>query len=173
MVLLGQTGLVAAYVLLALLLLSINLYSKWSWRVKVTSTIAVSLFYLVTYFSIPPLLGWPTDDDMPKRFNLVAIYVQEPDKATGHPGEIYLWATDLEKGGKRQKPRAYKVPFSQELHTRVAEAGTKMRKGLPQLGEVSDAKEGPKVTPEDATQGGQISVDIEFFDLPDPLFPEK
>lgn len=173
MLILSKTALVAAYVLIALLLLSINLYSKWSWRVKTLTVIAVSAFYLITYFSIPPLLGWPTDQALPERFNLVAIYVDEPNKITGEPGEIYLWVADMKHGPGHDKPRAYRVPFSVALHTKVVEAGVKLRKGLPQLGEVKEEEVGPHTTPTDEKRGGQTSAHIEFYDLPDPLFPEK
>lgn len=173
MIILSQSGLVAAYVLVALLLLGVVLYTKFSWQLKALAVVAVSAFYLITYFSFPPLLGWPTDADVPKRFNLVAIYVQEPDKTTGDTGEIFLWLTDLEKGPARNEPRAYRVPFNGDLHAKVVEAGTKMRKGLPQLGELVDENLGPSARPTDESRGGQKSVDIEFFDLPDPLFPEK
>lgn len=173
MIILSQAGLVAAYVLIALLLIGVNLYSSFSWRAKVLLVVLVSAFYVVTYYSFPPLMGWPTSAELPKRFNLVAIYVEEPDKTTGDPGEIYLWLTDLEKGPARNEPRAYRVPFDGELHAKVVEAGTKMRKGLPQLGELVDKKVGPHARPTDESRGGQKTVDIEFFDLPDPLFPEK
>ncbi|MGR8921369.1 MAG: hypothetical protein ACU85V_17265 [Gammaproteobacteria bacterium] len=173
MVVLGTSGLVAAYVVVALLLVCLNLFTPWSWRVKGALVVLVSAFFVVTYFSYPPLLGWPTDATMPKRFNLVAIYVQEPDKSTGREGEIFLWATDMAAGPRGAEPRAYRVPFSTELHERVVEAGNKMRKGLPQLGEVSEQKVGPDMRPTDQDQGGQKSIAIEFFDLPDPLFPEK
>ena len=170
---LGTSGLVAAYVLVALLLLILNLYTRWSWRTKAAMIGVVSAFYLITYYSLPPLLGWPTDAELPKRFNLVAIFVDEPDKTTGAPGEIFLWATDLAEGPRGVEPRAYRVPFSNELHARVVEAGNKMRKGLPQIGEVNEEPPGKSVRPTDQTEGGQKSVAIEFFDLPDPLFPEK
>lgn len=173
MVTLGTAGLVAAFVLVALLLLSLNLYTRWSWRIKASMIVVVSVFYLVMYVSLPPLMGWPTADEMPKRFNLVAVYVQEPDKASGSKGEIFLWATDLSQGPRGAEPRAYRVPFSGELHARVVEAGNKMRKGLPQLGEVREEQVGPNARPTDESQGGQKSVAIEFFDLPDPLFPDK
>ncbi len=173
MVLLGTSGLIAAYVLIALLLLILNLYTRWAWHVKAALIVLVSAFYVVTYFSLPPLLGWPTDADLPQRFNLVAIYVEEPDKSTGSPGEIFLWATDMAEGPRGAEPRAYRVPFTGELHARVVEAGNKMRKGLPQLGEVKEEQLGPHARPTDESQGGQKSVAIEFFDLPDPLFPEK
>ena len=75
----------------------------------------VSAFYLVTYYSMPPLLGWPTAADLPKRFNLVAIFVNEPDKSSGAPGEIFLWATDLAKGSWRFLSKlAYTPPSSIE-----------------------------------------------------------
>ena len=119
------------------------------------------------------MLGWPTDDTLPQRFNLVAIYVQEPDKSSGAEGEIFLWATDMAKGPRGAEPRAYRVPFTGALHAKVVAAGNKIRKGLPQLGEISEEQVGPHARPTDATQGGQKSVAIEFFDLPDPLFPEK
>ena len=173
MVLLGQSGLIAAYILIALLLVSLNLYTPWSWRVKASLIVIVSGFYLVTYFSLPPLLGWPTDDALPQRFNLVAVFVREPDKSTGAEGEIFLWATDMAKGPRGVEPRAYRVPFTGELHAKVVEAGNKMRKGLPQLGEINEEQLGPHIRPTDATHGGQKSMAIEFFDLPDPLFPEK
>jgi hypothetical protein len=174
LVLLGKSGLIAAYVLLALLLLILNLYTRWSWMLKAGLIALVSAFYLVSYFSVPPLLGWPTDADLPKRFNLVAIFVKEPDKSSGDEGEIYLWASDLNHNPRDVEPRSYRVPFSGELHARVVEAGNKMRKGLPQLGEVKEEQDlGTSARPTDQSEGGQKSIAIEFFDLPDPLFPEK
>ena len=190
MVLLGTSGLVAAYVIVALLLLVLNLNARWPWQVKALAIVVVSALYVVTYFSLPPLLGWPTDQSLPKRFNLVAIYVQEPDKASGREGEILLWATDMTEGPRAAEPRSYRVPFSVELHEKVTEAGNKIRKGLPQLGELREEKLAAHSTPATATQGvqkqvgapgrpadtthgGQNSVAIDFYDLPDPLFPEK
>ena len=190
MVILGQSGLVAAYVIVALLLLVLNLNSRWSWTVKAAAIVVVSALYVVTYYSIPPLLGWPTSQQLPKRFNLIAVYVQEPDKATGKVGEILLWASDMAEGPRGAEPRAYRVPFSAELHQKVEEAGNKIRKGLPQLGELREEKVGANATrassasgeqkkvdspgrSAESVAGGQSSANIEFFDLPDPLFPEK
>ncbi len=172
MITLSIAGLLTAYVLLAVLLLSLNLYSSFSWPVKAAGILLVFLFYLVSYFSFPPLLGWPTADKLPERFRLLAAHVQEPDKVAGTEGEIYLWITDMSTGKHAKVPRAYKLPFSTELHRKVVEAKTKLNKKLPQLGELID--EGQRVDEvKDNTQGGQASINIEFFDMPDPLFPEK
>ena len=190
MVFLGISGLVAAYVIVALLLLALNLNSRWSWVIKALAIVLVSGLYLVTYYSFPPLLGWPTSQQLPKRFNLIAVYVQEPDKTSGRAGEILLWAADMAAGPRGAEPRAYRVPFTPELHQKVEEAGNKIRKGLPQLGELKEenvpehatpatANQGAQIQagapgkPADTAHGGQDSVVIEFYDLPDPLFPEK
>jgi hypothetical protein len=173
MIVLSQGGLVAAFVLTALLLLGVNLYSNFSWRIKITLIVVVSAFYVGFYYSLPPLMGWPTNDDLPKRFNLIATYVEEPDKKTGEAGHIFLWVTDFRKGSGRSEPRAYRIPFEYDLHAKLVAAGTKVRKGIPQLGEVVDEKPGTAGRPSYESNNGQESTGIDFFDLPDPLIPEK
>jgi amino acid transporter len=172
-VLLGVTGLVLAYVVIALLLLSINLYSNWSWRIKTATIIVVSLFYIVTYFSLPPLMGWPTDAKLPERFALIGAHVREPDKLLGAEGVIFLWVTEMIGGTLASEPRAYRVPFTPEFHAQVVSAVSKLRKGLPQLGEARAVDKAPVGRPTETKRGGQVSLDIQFYDLPDPLFPEK
>ena len=173
MITLSIAGLLTAFVLLAMLLLSLNLYSSWSWPVKVSAIVLVSLFYIISYFSFPPLLGWPTDDDdIPERFRLLAAHVQEPDKISGTEGAIYLWLSDMTSGKNSKVPRAYQLPFNNDLHKKVVDAKAKLHKKLPQLGEISE--DDVKISEvKDNTQGGQVSVNLEFFDMPDPLFPEK
>jgi hypothetical protein len=108
---LGATGLITAYVVIGLLLLSINLYSKWSWPVKAATIVITSIFYIVTYFSIPPLLGWPTSGRLPERFRLLAIHVQEPNKTLDLEGEIFLWVTEV--GARADiEPRAFRIPYA-------------------------------------------------------------
>ena len=172
MYILGITGLVAAYILIALLLLSINLYSNWSWKVKACSIVVTTLLYVVTYLSFPPLLGWPTGAPLPERFRLIGADIVQPDKSTGAEGMIYLWLKDMDDLSGRTQPRAYKLTYSAGLHEIVIAAKSKLNKGMQQLGEFklpADAN----IREVDTRRGGQKSVQIEFFDLPDPLFPEK
>lgn len=170
---LGITGLLAAYVLTALLLLSLNLYSDWSWRVKAGTIIATTLFYAVSYLSFPPLLGWPTGEAPPQRFRLVAADVLQPDKATGAAGKIFLWLKDLDDLSARPSPRAYELPYSGALHERVAQAQAKLEKGMQQLGEFRPPEEGNRRRVDRLTRTVEQAVNIEFFDLPDPLIPDK
>lgn len=169
---LGLAGLVAAYVLLALLLLSINLYSNWAWPVKAATIIITSIFYLVAYFSIPPMLGWPTSAELPGKFKLNAIHVVQPDKLTNEDGAIYLWLTEIEDLEATGIPRAYELPYSDPLYKAVNEARTKMKKGIEQLGETKKPDDDAvKIDKKGKTT--QTSTPIKFYDLPDPMFPEK
>ena len=170
---LGITGLVAAYILIALLLLSINLYSNWSWKVKAGSIIVTTFLYVITYLSFPPLLGWPTGAQPPERFRLIGTDVVQPDKSTGAKGMIYLWLKDMDDLSGRTQPRAYKLDYSIDLHETVIAAKSKMNKGMQQLGEFKMPVD-PKIREVDTlSRRGQKSAEIEFYDLPDPLIPDK
>ncbi len=173
MVTLGASGLIAAYVLIAILLLSILIYSSWNWWVKTTLIIITSGFYIVTYLSYPLLMGWPTEAELPERFRLVSTAIQEPDKLTGSEGNIYLWVTDMRSDPSIAKPRSHQLPYSDDLHKKVIEANQKMRKGILQLGQLEDEENAVRVSASDNTRLGLESVKIDFYDLPDPLFPEK
>lgn len=168
---LGITGIIAAYTLIGLLLLSINLYSKWSWQVKALSIILTSAFYVITYFSFPPLLGWPTTQNPPSQFRLISAHVVQPNKETGEEGSVYLWLTGIENMNASQEPRAYQLEYSNELHERIINVNAKLDKDIAQLGEFKEPDETFNQVEE--LKRGMKSVKIEFYDLPDPLFPDK
>ena len=168
---LGITGIITAYVLIGLLLLSINLYSKWSWQVKAFTIVITSVFYIVTYFSFPPLLGWPTTQYPPQQFRLIAAHVAQPNKETGEEGAVYLWLTEIEDMTTTGEPRAYKLDYSNELHEKIINVNTKLDKDIAQLGEFKEPDDAFNEVTEQ--KRGMKSVHIEFYDLPDPLFPDK
>jgi len=169
---LGVSGLVAAYVLVAALLLSISLYSYWSWKVKAATIILTSFFYVITYVSYPKLLGWPTSDPLPQRFRLVSAHVEQPNKITGDEGSIYLWITRIDDLASSNPPRAYQLDYSNALHEKIINVNAKLKKDIPQLGEFNE--HGALVDEiREAPRSGQKTVKIEFYDLPDPMFPDK
>jgi len=157
------------YAIVALLLLNVLLFTRWMWWVKLASLAMVVWLFHTTWASLPDLLGWPTHEGLPERFNLMALEVVEPDKGGATKGEIYLWVTELNLDHSPRVPRAFAVPFHPELQSKLATAGTKLRKNMPQLGERTDEpfESGP------ASLGhAEKSVNLNFFDMPDPLFPE-
>ena len=168
---LGITGIISAYILLALLLLSINLYSKWSWHIKAATIILTSVFYIVTYYSLPALLGWPTSQNPPAQFRLLAAYVEQPDKEKNTKGAIYLWLSKIINLTELTEPRAYEFDYSIELHEKIINVNAKLNKNIKQIGEFKDPDNAFNEINEQ--KRGVKSVKIEFYDLPDPLFPDK
>lgn len=173
MVILGQFGLTSAYVALAALLVNLNLFSKWSWPVKAGAIVAVTGFYFASYYSLVALLGWPTSAVLPQRFILHAGEIREPDKTSGADGEIYIWASAINDDSTQADPRAYRLAYSLELHSKVDEAQTKLHRHLPQLGELVEEENDGGFSMSDPNRAGQESVNIRFYDLPAPVFPEK
>lgn len=168
---LGITGIIAAYILLAILLLSIDLYSKWAWPIKAGAVILTSAFYVITYYSMPALLGWPTKQDPPAQFRLLAAHVEQPNKEENTSGAIYLWLSKINNMTELSEPRAYEFEYSPELHEKIINVDAKLDNNIAQIGEF---KEPDDVFNQVAEQKrGVKSIKIEFYDLPDPLFPDK
>ena len=117
----------AAYALLAALLLSFNLHTRFQRTLKYGVIVLTSLFYVGTYWGIQSLRGWALAAEPPQPFRLHWAIVQEPDKANGTPGKIYLLASQPTEEPPR--PRLYALPFSYGLAESVEEARPQMEGG--------------------------------------------
>ena len=161
---LDVAALTLAYVALAAAVVGLALYASWPWAVKAAATLALAALGWVTWASWPDLLGWPTEQDVPRTFYLHAAQIDEPRF-------IYLWGSDLEGGLGRTLPRSFAVRYDKTLHDRVDKATRKLRKGLPVIGKVVPTD----VSPERAASLERVRVvsDIEFVDAPQALVPGK
>lgn len=167
----GHAAIVAAYVVVALALLLLSLFSRWHWRVKAGLVAITTAAWCACYFALPALLGWPTDRAVPQRFNLIGVFIQEPDKRTGEPGNVFFWASDLDPDAD-QRPRAYRLPYSLSTKAVFQEGQGKLRQNIPQVGEV-DEEDKKLGVPQDRGQLGQKSVKIKFRDAPPAGPPSK
>ena len=170
---LGLSGLVAAYVLIAALLLGVGIRSHWSWKVKAAVIMLTTAFYLVTYFSYPHILGWPTAEEPPQKFRLLGSYIERPDKNRGVSGTIYLWLASIDDLSSPLPPRAYRFAYTEALHERVLHASSKLNKGIAQLGEMADNHDTNAGTTKNVSGSDAESANIIFYDLPDSLFPDR
>jgi len=170
---LGISGLVAAYVLIAVLLLGVSIRSDWSWKVKAAVIMLTTAFYLVTYFAYPQILGWPTAEKPPQKFRLLASYIERPDKNRGVSGAIYLWLAGIDDLSSPLPPRAYRFAYSDTLHERVLNATSKLNKGMAQLGEFDNTHDTNTGNTKNVPGSDKKSVNIIFYDLPDSLFPDR
>lgn len=164
-------GITVAYVALAVLLLSLNVYSRWPAWVKLSAVVLTGALYYVTYLSLEGLSGWPARSSLPKEFVMLSGYVKEPDKTSGDEGRVYLWVLSLEKERVSSAPRAYHLPYSPLLHREIEEAGKRLRRGIKQLGKTETVK--GKVQEGERTWIDEHVERIVIYDLPDPELPEK
>jgi hypothetical protein len=156
-------GLVASYAVLAVLLLSLNLKSAWHWQVKAAAITLTAGFFVIAFFAIQALLGWPTEARPPAQFQLHAALVLEPDRRAGSAGAIYLWLSPRDtEGNINGPPRAHALPYSRALHEQTARAQARLQDGRPVEGAA-----------EPAPPLGHSSMQVRLYDAPSPVLPPK
>ena len=158
-----------AYAVLAILLLNIGFFSRIALGWKLGLCVLTGCFLFVHFTTLRDLLGWPTHTPLPPKFLLLAAEINEPDKETGDPGNIYVWATEIVDRTPVSTPRAYEVEYNKGLHEKLNLAKTGQRKGIPQIGEVPDRP----VTLFSLKTTSSLTEEIEIYALPDPVLPEK
>lgn len=167
-------GITAVYLLLALLVVSLWLHARLPVAVKLGAVVLVTASYWLTWTALPGFAGWPADEALPGRFQLLASEIQEPNAATGFAGVIHVWVVDLTGDRPAAAPRAYRLAYGKDLHTALVEAKQRMLEGMPQLGRrTDDVRIG---VPLDRTRYGdpRNTLDrLQIENLPDPRLPEK
>jgi hypothetical protein len=186
-------GVGISYVVVAALLLSLNLTSRWHWGIKASAIAVTTVFFGLSYASIAGLIGWPSEARLPERFQLDWATVVEPDKLNGSSGSIYLWLEALDENNvPAGTPRAFRVPYRRELADRIGRAKERIEQGMDQAGTARelDVSEGapdqdqrlvgtpPRQQNEPGSTGDptpfiQHMPAIEFEDMPPPTLPPK
>jgi hypothetical protein len=164
--------LVLAYVALTALIALSLIRADFHWSLKLLLVMAACILYFVSYQGWREVQGWPVSSNLPTKFQLHAAVIEEPDKASGSPGKLFVWVTNLEGGKPATSPRAYHLSYQKELHNNLQEALRNLRNGVVQLGRVSDS-DGVTGLPRDYKRMGEQRESIEIYSLPDPALPEK
>jgi hypothetical protein len=129
-------GTVAIYGLLALLLVSLNIFSLWRWWIKAGAMLVTAVVFVGAYAVISGLIGWPSESQLPARFSLLDTHVEEPDKQAGNPGHIYLWLQEINEDQiPIAPPRAYALPYVVETMKGVTQSQEMLDRGEAVLGE--------------------------------------
>jgi len=183
----------AAYVVLAVIVLSMGLTSRFAWWLKAGAIVMSSVFFVEVFFASKGLLGWPAAGALPPKFQLLWTRVVEPDPKLGSRGAIYLWIEEIDANNVPSGlPRSYRLPYSVKLADRTLKARDEIMAGNPQEGEAEDlideevigsaAKREPQ-QPDGgiSSTGGRIDLDavlepiprVEFRPLSNPTLPPK
>ncbi|MEA2904245.1 MAG: hypothetical protein QOG83_2272 [Alphaproteobacteria bacterium] len=183
----------AAYVVLALLLLSMGLTSRFAWWLKAGAIVVSSVFFVEVFYASKGLLGWPGTGPLPAKFQLLWSRVVEPDLKLGHHGAIYLWVEEVDENNVPSGlPRSYRLPYSLKLADRSLKARDEIMAGHPQEGMSEDMTDGdqvamntPRANPQmdggTTSTGGKVDLDValdgiprvEFRAMSTPMLPPK
>lgn len=161
------------YFLLVVLALALVIRTRLPARLKTVLILAFMAMAVVTHHAWERLAGWPTRQPLPERFLYHAASVREPNAATGDPGLIHIWATELTPDGPAAEPRGYELPYQPEDHKQIQDARERQRQqGLPQIGR---RKAGPRNTSNVVSDAKRSAgaANFSLADLPDPALPEK
>ena len=169
-------SIIVSYIVLSFLLLIFNLRTNFHWIGKALMIISVTFFYILTYTSFKSILGWPTKNMLPERFRLVGAQIYEPNIVTNSEGSIYVWITDMNEKSGLGIPRSYELPYSKEIHGKISKATVNLKNGIPQMGEmIEEDKEEAGIITKILEKKKTIasSANVNFFDMPNQLLPEK
>jgi hypothetical protein len=144
------------------------LWSHWPAWLKGLLVVGVTVFYFFADDVAHQMWGWPAADPLPPRFVLLAVVFDESN--TKSPGALYVWVHALENGKPSAMPRAYRLPYSKDLHALLGEGMKKVRQGISQLG-TSEPKAGRRGLA--WLRPGNDEQVLKIGDLPMPQLPEK
>ena len=142
--------------------------SRWPVWAKGLLVMAVTGLYFWSDAALEGVWGWPSRHALPERFVLLAAVFDEPAK--GREGALYVWVNAIENGKPSEQPRAYRLPYSKDLHALLGESMKKVRQGVSQMGQ-AEPKRGPKGL--SWLRPGSDEQVVKIRDLPAPQLPEK
>ena len=146
-------SLTAAYALVVALLAYLLLLSRLHWVFKVMATVATVVLIPLTFYGIGELRGLPTDGPIPVSFRMLWAEVSEPDPTKSDKGNVFLWLQTLDTDNfPVGQPRAYQLPYSDDLKIKVNDAMGKIAQGEEIQGKIDVKKALPDATAEALAQ---------------------
>ena len=157
--------LTAAYALVASLLAYLLLLSRLHWVFKSLATLSVVALIPLTFFGVGELRGLPSDGDIPDSFRMLWAQVIEPDRLRGEKGDVFLWVQAVDPDNYPMgQPRAYQLPYSDDLRIKVQEAMSKISQGE----EIQGMVDAEKALPEAASEALALEIETGLADEAQP-----
>lgn len=97
---------------------------------KLTLSLLLPVLYFFHWSGLQQSKGWPSDQLLPERFELISADIQEPNQLKKVTGNIHLWIRPDDNGS----PRAFVLPYSRELHKKLFETKQRSAQGRTQMG---------------------------------------
>ena len=116
-------GLTAAYGLIGALLVWIVVASKLPFVARAGVVLLFAAAAPFTYYGVGELRGLPSDGPPPSSFIMHWARVVEPNPLVDDPGHVFIWLEALDDENFRSGiPRAYQLPYDEDLVRRVEAA---------------------------------------------------
>jgi hypothetical protein len=116
-------ALTASYAFVAALLAYLLLLTRVHWVLKLLATVATVAAIPLTFWGVGELRGLPSDGDIPPSFRMLWAQLIEPNALQGEDGRVYLWLQTLDaENFPVGPPRAYQLPYSEDLIAKVNQA---------------------------------------------------
>ncbi len=173
--------LILSYLLIASLLLLFCFFTPFTRKVKLAGILVVAAFYFTSWNSYINILGWPSTEDLPDKFRISWVIIQEPSKGNRKEGSLYLWLRKLnEVNTPYGAPRSYKLLWNEENHKVAQSALYKLKEGeqlngTKTYGVLDKENEGNKAN-QYKSEDGEPEEGIpsfEFVEVPPPNLPAK
>jgi hypothetical protein len=155
-------SLTLAYALVVTLLAYLVLLSRLHWVFKALATTATVALIPLTFNGVGELRGLPSDSPIPPNFLLLWAQVVEPNMLVGENGRVFLWLQTLDNENYPVgAPRAYQLPYSDDLKLKLSEAMGDIAQGEEVQGSV-DAEE---TLPEDTAEALALEIEAGASDI--------
>lgn len=169
-------GISIAFLLLSAVVLWFVIGAKGKVLTKVIAIILTCGFSISVYNGLESFRGWPTYDDVPDKFSIKWVIINEPKSKT-EEGNIFLWIDKVPEYAKKQigefenkekldpkkllyyngvdgHPRAYRLPYSKEMHKMMQRVKAALKQGFPVVVQKKGNKSGSA-----AASGGKNGKD--------------
>jgi hypothetical protein len=155
-------SLTAAFALVATLLAYLLLLSRLHWVFKALATVSTIALIPLTFHGIGELRGLPSDGPIPSNFTLLWAQVVEPNMLQGEKGRVFLWLQTLDNENYPVgQPRAYQLPYSDDLKVKLAEAMGDIAQGE----EVQGTVDVEEALPEETAEALAIEIEAGASDV--------
>lgn len=150
----NAVGIPIAFVLLVAIGLWLLIFARGWWILKLIFMSFCVYFSIVVWLSLSQLSGWPSNSELPEKFLFNGVAVKEPSIINlQDKGNIYIWATELTNEFTAKKtdvspwllpfvskkrssePRAYRLPYSEQMKEQLAQVSKMMKSGKSVVGE--------------------------------------
>jgi hypothetical protein len=155
-------SLTAAFALVATLLAYLLLLSRLHWAFKALATVSTIALIPLTFHGVGELRGLPSDGPIPSNFTLLWAQVVEPNLLQGEKGRVFLWLQTLDSENYPVgQPRAYQLPYSDDLKVKLAEAMGDIAQGE----EVQGTVDVEEALPEETAEALAIEIEAGASDV--------